>query len=56
MASKENERRCFLTESSKERRIFALFIASIGHDIGHPGVNNEFLVSFNWISKSLEYR
>ncbi|CAG8520145.1 4692_t:CDS:10 [Paraglomus occultum] len=24
--------------------IFALLLASIGHDIGHPGVNNKFLV------------
>jgi len=25
--------------------IFALFVAAIGHDIGHPGLNNAFLVS-----------
>lgn len=25
--------------------IFALIVASIGHDVGHPGVNNMFLVS-----------
>lgn len=25
--------------------IFALLMASIGHDVGHPGVNNMFLVS-----------
>lgn len=25
--------------------IFALVVASIGHDVGHPGVNNMFLVS-----------
>lgn len=24
--------------------IFALLVASIGHDVGHPGVNNMFLV------------
>ena len=24
--------------------IFALVVASIGHDVGHPGVNNMFLV------------
>jgi hypothetical protein len=28
--------------------IFALLMASIGHDVGHPGVNNMFLVS-PWI-------
>jgi hypothetical protein len=25
--------------------IFALLMASIGHDVGHPGVNNNFMVS-----------
>jgi hypothetical protein len=25
--------------------IFALLMASIGHDVGHPGVNNTFMVS-----------
>lgn len=24
--------------------IFALLMASIGHDVGHPGVNNSFMV------------
>lgn len=24
--------------------IFALLMASIGHDVGHPGVNNNFMV------------
>jgi hypothetical protein len=24
--------------------VFALLLASIGHDVGHPGVNNDFLV------------
>lgn len=25
--------------------IFALLMASIGHDVGHPGVNNSFMVT-----------
>lgn len=25
--------------------IFALLMASIGHDVGHPGVNNNFMVN-----------
>lgn len=25
--------------------IFALLMASLGHDVGHPGVNNAFMVS-----------
>lgn len=25
--------------------IFALFIAAIGHDIGHPGLSNAFMAS-----------
>lgn len=25
--------------------IFALLMASIGHDVGHPGVNNNFMAS-----------
>lgn len=25
--------------------IFALLMASIGHDVGHPGVNNNFMVT-----------
>jgi hypothetical protein len=33
--------RRFITESEK----FALMIASVGHDIGHPGVNNAFLIN-----------
>jgi hypothetical protein len=24
--------------------IFALLMASVGHDVGHPGVNNNFMV------------
>lgn len=27
--------------------IFALLMASIGHDVGHPGVNNSFMVKRN---------
>lgn len=29
----------------RPRDLFALFIAAIGHDTAHPGVNNAFLVS-----------
>lgn len=29
----------------RPKDIFALIVASIGHDVGHPGVNNVFLVS-----------
>ena len=29
----------------RPKDIFALLIASIGHDVGHPGVNNMFMVS-----------
>jgi hypothetical protein len=28
----------------RPKDIFALLIASIGHDVGHPGVNNMFMV------------
>jgi len=28
------------------REIFALYLAAIGHDVGHPGFNNPFMVSF----------
>ncbi|KAI8642991.1 hypothetical protein BD408DRAFT_343218, partial [Parasitella parasitica] len=31
----------------RPRDIFALFIAAIGHDTAHPGVNNAFLHKFN---------
>jgi len=27
------------------REIFALYLAAIGHDVGHPGFNNPFMVS-----------
>ncbi len=27
--------------------IFALLMASIGHDVGHPGVNNNFMVKYD---------
>lgn len=33
--------------------IFALLMASIGHDVGHPGVNNSFMVKKNIIIFSL---
>lgn len=29
----------------RPKDIFALLIASIGHDVGHPGVNNMFMAS-----------
>jgi hypothetical protein len=27
--------------------LFCLYVASIGHDVGHPGVTNNFMVSFS---------
>lgn len=35
-----------LQRTLRNEDIFALFVAAIGHDIGHPGVNNDFLVSY----------
>lgn len=26
--------------------VFALYIAAVGHDVGHPGFNNMFMVSY----------
>jgi hypothetical protein len=36
----------------RPKDIFALLIASIGHDVGHPGVNNMFMASI-WKSATL---
>ncbi|KAG0748603.1 hypothetical protein G6F57_004231 [Rhizopus arrhizus] len=38
---KDDKRHCILRSID----IFALLIAAIGHDTGHPGVNNAFLIS-----------
>ena len=37
------------------REIFALYIAAIGHDVGHPGVTNVFMVCLD-LSCSLANR
>ena len=34
-----------LQRALRNQDLFALFIAAIGHDIGHPGVSNAFLVN-----------
>jgi hypothetical protein len=34
-----------LQRALRNEDLFALYIAAIGHDIGHPGVSNAFLVS-----------
>ncbi|TQS35632.1 hypothetical protein Golomagni_03943 [Golovinomyces magnicellulatus] len=36
-----------LAESIRPNDALALLIAAIGHDVGHPGVNNAFLTSLN---------
>jgi len=32
------------------RDLFALCLAAIGHDVGHPGLSNAFMVRFNYLS------
>ena len=39
-----NQQRRHVNDLLRPADIFALLLASIGHDIGHPGVNNKFLV------------
>lgn len=29
--------------------LFCLYVASIGHDVGHPGVTNSFMVSYSTV-------
>ncbi|CAG8564936.1 9029_t:CDS:2, partial [Acaulospora colombiana] len=41
---KKNQQRCIPDDLLKGSDAFALLLASIGHDVGHPGVNNHFLV------------
>jgi hypothetical protein len=40
----ETPSRLHVQDLLRPEDIFALIVASIGHDVGHPGVNNMFLV------------
>ncbi|CAG8738523.1 5572_t:CDS:2, partial [Acaulospora morrowiae] len=40
----KNRQRCFPDNLLKSTDAFALLLASIGHDVGHPGVSNNFLI------------
>ncbi|CAG8802341.1 31354_t:CDS:2, partial [Racocetra persica] len=44
---KVNQQRCRPNDLLTVTDAFALLLASIGHDVGHPGVNNTFLVQSN---------
>ncbi|RIA86790.1 hypothetical protein C1645_828756 [Glomus cerebriforme] len=39
-----NQQRCRPNDLLRDSDVFALLLASIGHDVGHPGVNNDFLI------------
>ncbi|CAB4428041.1 unnamed protein product [Rhizophagus irregularis] len=39
-----NKQRCCPNDLLRDSDVFALLLASIGHDVGHPGVNNDFLI------------
>lgn len=39
-----NQQRCRPNDLLTVTDAFALLLASVGHDVGHPGVNNAFLV------------
>ncbi|CAG8567092.1 24602_t:CDS:10 [Dentiscutata erythropus] len=39
-----NQQRCRPNDQLNVIDAFALLLASVGHDVGHPGVNNDFLV------------
>jgi hypothetical protein len=39
-----SQQRCLPNDLLRDSDVFALLLASIGHDVGHPGVNNDFLI------------
>ena len=41
-----------LVDSLTPADLFCLYVASIGHDVGHPGVTNNFMVSCSSFSLS----
>ncbi|RHZ67223.1 hypothetical protein Glove_302g37 [Diversispora epigaea] len=45
--SNSNRKKYRPNDLLRDTDAFALLLASIGHDIGHPGVNNKFLVESN---------
>ena len=46
--SRVNRRAGLVQQVLENRDLLALCIAAIGHDVGHPGLSNAFMVSMSW--------